>query len=266
MHAYLVLGDLEGGITLSGVEIALVLGGLGCAGIVGLLAWFVYWGVTVASRPGWQGYAERIIRQSRAAHSQVRLSVQQSPKHVRKTLARALGEADRLLHRQQQLRSAAVKVGRGLGRTNVRKIRNDLRAYSDKEAREPNPRVRSQYTQARKALEAQVAHYNAVNDRLRKMLEAMREIQSTLEAMQPRIARLAMYEIDTDADIDVAASREVLEDLDLLIGELEAIDAEDALVDMELIEREVERDARRRVEEGRVDPDQEAVAPPELRQ
>ncbi len=256
----------EGGITLSWESVALLIGGLGCASVIGLFAWLVYWGVSVSSRPSWQGYAERIVRRSRSAHSQVRLAVQQSPKHVRKTLAKALHEADRLLKRQQDMKNAAIRVGRGLGRTNLRRLRNDLRSYTDKEAREPNPRVRAQYAQARKALEAQVAHYNAVTERLRRMLEGMREIQSTLEAMQPRIARLAMYEVDTDTEVDMAASREILEDLDLLIGELESIDTDGSLSDIELIQREVEKDAQRRVQEGQLEFDQEPVAPQEVGQ
>jgi|GEM_PF-1609585 hypothetical protein len=256
----------EGGITLSWQSIVLLVGGLGCAGVVGLFAWFVYWGVSVGSRPSWHGYAERIVRRSRAAHSEVRLAVQQSPKHIRKTLAKALLEADRLLERQQDMKNAAIRIGRGLGRINLRRLQNDLRSYTDKEAREPNPRVRAQYVQARKALEAQVAHYNAVTERLRRMLEAMREIQSTLEAMQPRVARLTMYEVDTDTDVDMAASREVLEDLDLLIGELEAIETDGSLSDIELIQREVEKDAQRRVQEGQLEFDQDPVAPQEVGQ
>jgi len=105
-----------------------------------------------------------------------------------------------------------------------------------------------------------------VTERLRRMLEAMREIQSTLEAMQPRVARLTMYEVDTDTDVDMAASREVLEDLDLLIGELEAIETDGSLSDIELIQREVEKDAQRRVQEGQLEFDQDPVAPQEVGQ
>lgn len=239
----------------------LLIGGLTCAGIIGVLVWFVHWGVAVMARPNWQRHANQILRRSRVAHSQVRKAIQSCPRHLRKTLAKAMGEADRLLARQQEIMKAAARIGRSLGRSDIRKLRNDLRIYSEKETREANPRVRSQYSHARQAVEAQIAHYNAVAERLRQMLEAMREIQGTLEAMQPRLARLAMYEVDTTTDVDVEASREVLEDLDLLIGELERLEAGGILLDMEQIEREVEQDAHRRVAEGQFELE-EAILPP----
>ncbi len=255
----------EGGITLSWQSIVLLVGGLGCAGVVGLFAWFVYWGVSVGSRPSWHGYAERIVRRSRAAHSEVRLAVQQSPKHIRKTLAKALLEADRLLERQQDMKNAAIRIGRGLGRINLRRLQNDLRSYTDKEAREPNPRVRAQYVQARKALEAQVAHYNAVTERLRRMLEAMREIQSTLEAMQPRVARLTMYR-STRIPMSTWRRRGGSGGPRPPSSELEAIETDGSLSDIELIQREVEKDAQRRVQEGQLEFDQDPVAPQEVGQ
>ncbi|MBD3173635.1 MAG: hypothetical protein GF320_00530 [Armatimonadia bacterium] len=263
LYPYYASDVTEGGIALSWGSIITLIMGLGCAGIVGGIAWFIYWGLSVGSRPSWQGHAEQIIRRSRAAHSQVRQAINGSPKHLRRTLGKALKEADRLLQRQQELRNAAVRIGRSMGKTNLRRVRSQLKAYAEKEAQESNPRVKSQYTQARKALEAQIAHYNAVGDKLRKILETMREIQGTLEAMQPRIVRLSMYDVDAGPDLDVAASHEIVEDLDLLIGELENIEAEDALLDMELIEREVEEEAQRRVAEGEIELEQDVLPPTE---
>jgi hypothetical protein len=136
---------------------------------------------------------------------------------------------------------------------NIERAQRDLQAYQRKEAMEGNPRVREQYTQARKALEAQLAHFSALRSKLYQILESMREIQSTVEAMQPRIVRLALHTVDTGSDVAVGESREVLEELDVFIAELESMDAEDSLLDVDAIKREVERDKQRRVESGEID-------------
>jgi len=231
----------------------MVVAGLICAGGMAAIGLLVASAVSVTRRTSWQAQADAIVARTKKAHHQVRGAVTESPRVLRRSLSKALDQAERLVKRQAELRAAGIKMMRGLEGLNMRRMQRDLDAYRAREDGEANPRVKAQYTHGRKAVESQIAHFNALRTKLIQILETMREIQGTVEAMQPRIVRLAMYGVDTGPELAMTESREVLEELDVFIGELEAFDAEDALLDADAVDREVKADAERRLASGQLE-------------
>jgi len=246
------LGRREEGVD-GALNAFMVVAGLICAGGILAIGLLIASAVSVTRRTSWQAQADAIAARTKKAHHQVRAAVTESPRVLRRSLSKALDQAERLMKRQAELRATGIKMMRGLQGLNMRRMQRELDAYRAREDAEANPRVKAQYAHGRKALESQIAHFNALRTKLIQILETMREIQGTVEAMQPRIVRLAMYGVDTGPDLAMNESREVLEELDLFIGELEAFDAQDALLDVDAVDREVKAEAERRLASGQLE-------------
>jgi hypothetical protein len=242
--------------------------GVACAAVVGGITYLIFGAARTMRRGQWQAQADAIIARTQAAFSDLRRTVAESPRTLQRSLASALKEAERLLKRQEDLRRAGLTVTRGLENRALLQAQREVARLAMMEQRSADQRTRDEYRKSRVLLERQIAHYGALRDKLLQILENMREIQSVVEGMQPRIIRLALHDagvqVPTTVLSDVTPS--VLEELDVYIEELEKMDAMSDLLDLDVIQRDIEAETQRRLATGELTVDPALVQPEDITQ
>ncbi len=247
------------------MEAVMVILALACVGATGLIAYFIAQAVRVGTRGQWEAEADAVIARSHAAYHEVRRAINEGPRDLRQSLSSALKQGDRLLRRLEELKKAGMRITRGLQSSSIIRVQREIQHFYAQESRTRDARLREDYANARRALERQIAHYNALRTKLLEILANMREIQSVVEGMYPRVVRLTLHGVDVSPEIELRddTSVGVLEEMDIYIEELEKMDASSDLLDIAAIERDIEYETRRRIESGELEFDPALVPPSE---
>lgn len=249
------------------MELLLILS-LACIGVVGGIGYLIFSAARTMQRGQWQSEADAICARTQAAFTDLRRTVAESPRSLQRSLSSAMREAERLLKRQEELKRMGLTVTRGLQNRAFLRAQREIQRLRTLEQRASDPGLRAEYGKSRVLLERQVAHYGALRDKLLQILQNMREIQGVVEAMQPRIIRLALHDATVQAPTTVldGVKPSVVEELDIYIDELEKMDAMSDLLDLDAIQRDIERETQRRLETGEFAVDPGLAAPEELKQ
>ncbi len=242
--------------------------GLICAAIVGGVGYLLFSAARTMGRGPWQEEAEAVIARTQAAFTDLRRTIAESDRSLQRSLSSAVREAERLLKRQEELKRMGLTVTRGLQNKAFLRAQREVQRLRALEQRANDPRLRAEYTKSRELLERQIAHYGALRDKLLQILENMREIQGVVEAMQPRVIRLALHDATVQAPSTVmdGVKPSVLEELDIYIDELEKMDAMSELLDINAIERDIEAETQRRLQTGELSVDPALLGGHELKQ
>lgn len=235
--------------------------GLGCAGTALALGLAVAALASRGTRTEWEAEAHAVLRRAEAANRRLRSAVAASPKGIKRSLRPVLKQADELVRRVRDYRDAGVRAIRGLEGIDVARLERELLQWQHRERTEADPALRAQHGKTRESLEHQVAHVNALRSKLSQLIGRMRDMQATLEAMQPRIARLSLHGVDS-VELGASSSEgDVLSELDVFIEELSRFD--DTL-DIEAIKADIEAETKRRLATGELEYDPGMTQGPEV--